>query len=98
MDAVSAATAASQDFLTAQLDSKLATAKAEIIGDFATQLKGPLGAVAGQQQQRNAQLTGQIQSLQATSSKLEAVQAELRAQIAEMRQRLYMQEAEIPIK
>ncbi|CAK0838272.1 unnamed protein product [Prorocentrum cordatum] len=86
------------DFLTAQLDSKLASVKAEIIGEFATQLKGPLGAVVGQQQQRNAQFTGQSQSLQATSSKLEAEQTELRAQIAEMRQRLYMQGAQIPIK
>ncbi|CAK0845855.1 unnamed protein product [Prorocentrum cordatum] len=87
-----------KDFLTAQLDSKLASVKAEIIGEFATQLKGPLGAVVGQQQQRNAHFTGQTQSLQATSSKLEAEQAELRVQIAEMRQRLYMQEAQIPIK
>ena len=98
MDAVNAAIQASQDFLTAQLDSKLATVKAEIISEFATQLKGPLGAVVGQQQQQNAQFTGQIQSLQATSTKLEADQAELRAQITEMRQRLYMQEAQIPIK
>ena len=98
MDAVNAAIQASQDFLTAQLDSKLSTIKSEIIGEFATQLRGPLGAVVGQQQQRNAQFTGQIQSLQATSSKLENDQAELRAQVSEMRQKLYMQEAQIPIK
>eukprot|EP00959_Pyramimonas_sp_CCMP1952_P259652 5428911-Pyramimonas_sp.AAC.1 len=98
MDAVNAAIKASQDFLTAQLDAKLATVKQEVIAEFATQLRGPLGAVVGQQQKQHEQFTGQIQSLQAASSKLEAYQRELRAQVADMRQKLYMQEAQIPIK
>ncbi|CAK0845193.1 unnamed protein product, partial [Prorocentrum cordatum] len=98
MGAVNAAIRASQDFLTAQLDAKLAIVKQEVIAEFATQLRGPLGAVAGQQQKQNEQFTGHIQSLQAASTKLEADQREPRAQVAEIRQRLHMQEAQIPIK
>eukprot|EP00959_Pyramimonas_sp_CCMP1952_P226983 4745808-Pyramimonas_sp.AAC.1 len=45
MDAVQAAIAASQDFLTKQLDAKLAAIKSEVIADFGEQLKGPLAAV-----------------------------------------------------
>ena len=42
MDAVNAAIKASQDFLTKQLDLKMGTVKAEVIGSFGEQLKGPL--------------------------------------------------------
>eukprot|EP00959_Pyramimonas_sp_CCMP1952_P290544 6077221-Pyramimonas_sp.AAC.1 len=80
MGAVNAAIKTSQDFLTAQLDARLATIKQEVIAEFATQLRGPLGAVVGQQQKQNEQFNGRIQSLQAASTKLEAYQREPRAQ------------------
>eukprot|EP00959_Pyramimonas_sp_CCMP1952_P471176 9497974-Pyramimonas_sp.AAC.1 len=71
MDAVQAAIAASQDFLTKQLDAKLAAIKSEVIADFGEQLKGPLAAVVSQQATQNAQFRGEITELQSTSQRLE---------------------------